>query len=216
MMTLMRQFKDPVSGLTHLFGAVASAVGLVILVRKGIAVGDALAVAAFAVFGAGLLLLYAASATYHLARVSERAQLVLRKIDHIMIFVLIASTYTPVCAITLRGRLGYSMLALVWGFAVAGAVLKLFFLNVPRWVYTGVYLGLGWLAVTLTAPILRAVGVGPLLWMVAGGLMYTVGAVIYGVKRPNPLPGVLGFHEIFHIFILMGSACHYVFIYNLA
>lgn len=212
---MMKRFKDPVSGLTHLLGAVVSAMGLWILVRKGMAAGDPWQVASFAVFGVGLVLLYSASATYHLAMGSQRTQLVLRKIDHIMIFVLIASTYTPVCLLSIRGRAGFSLLGLVWGLAAAGAVLKLFFLNVPRWVYTGVYLGLGWLAVTLTRPILRAAGIGPVLWLIGGGLSYTVGAVIYGLKRPNPAPGVFGFHEIFHIFILAGSICHYVFIYHL-
>lgn len=212
----MKFFKDPVSGLTHLFGAAVSIAGLVVLVRTGVANRDVWQIASFAVFGASLILLYLASATYHLLRVPARVEVVLRKIDHIMIFVLIAGTYTPVCLTALRGTLGYAMLALVWALATAGAVLKLFFLKWPRWVYTGVYLGLGWLAVTLTGPLLRAVGWGPVLGLLIGGAFYSVGAVIYGLKRPNPLPGVFGFHEIFHVFIILGSVSHFVFVMMLA
>ena len=134
---LSRVLKDPASGLSHLVGAVLSVVGLAALLRVGIANHDVWQIVSFAIFGGSLILLYSASATYHLLNVSVRAEVVLRKLDHIMIFVLIAGTYTPICLIKLRGPAGYAMLTVVWSLAVAGVFFKVFYLNAPRWAYTG-------------------------------------------------------------------------------
>ena len=208
--------KDPASGLSHLAGAVLSVIGLVALLRVGIANRDPWQIVSFAVFGGSLILLYSASATYHLLNVSARAQVVLRKLDHIMIFVLIAGTYTPVCLIALRGRAGYAMLAVVWSLAVAGVFFKVFCLNAPRWAYTGVYLLMGWMSLFIIVPLARAVGLRTLLWLLIGGVFYSLGAVIYGLKKPNLIPRWLGFHEIFHLFIMLGSLSHFYFVYLLA
>lgn len=213
---MSKRLKDPASGLSHLVGALLSIAALVILVRAGIANNDVWKIVSFSIFGSSLILLYSASATYHLLNVSRRAQVVLRKLDHIMIFVLIAGTYTPVCLVTLRGVLGYVLLAIVWTLALAGLFFKVFYLEAPRWVYTAIYLMMGWLVVAFVVPLVRALSPGTIIWLFVGGVFYSLGAVIYGLKRPNLVRGWLGFHEVFHIFILLGSVSHFYFIYLLA
>lgn len=213
---MSKALKDPVSGLSHLAGAALSVVGLLALLRVGIANHDPWQIVSFAIFGGSLILLYSASATYHLLNVPKRAEIVLRKLDHIMIFVLIAGTYTPICLIPLRGAAGYAMLAVVWSLAIAGVFFKVFYLNAPRWAYTGVYLLMGWISLFVMVPLVRAVGFRTLLWLLIGGVCYSVGAVIYGLKKPNLIPGWLGFHEIFHIFIILGSLSHFRFVRLLA
>ncbi|MDA8097057.1 MAG: hemolysin III family protein [Clostridia bacterium] len=206
---MLLKLKDPVSGLTHLAGALLSVVALVLLVCLAVRIGTAWHVVAFAIFGASLILLYTASSLYHLLPLSERGNRVLRRLDHIMIFLLIAGTYTPVCLIPLRGGWGWSLLVSVWTLALAGVVLKLFWLQAPRWFSTGIYLFMGWLIVVAFWPLIQTVPPGGVIWMAVGGLFYTVGAVIYGLKRPNLIPGVFGFHEIFHLFVIAGSFSHF-------
>lgn len=213
---MSRVLKDPASGFSHLIGAALSVVGLVALLRVGIANHDPWQILSFTIFGGSLILLYSASATYHLLNVSAQAEVVLRKLDHIMIFILIAGTYTPICLIKLRGPAGYAMLAIVWFLAVAGVFFKVFYLDAPRWAYTGVYLLMGWMSLFIVVPLARAVGFRTLAWLLVGGVFYSLGAVIYGLKKPNLIPGWLGFHEIFHIFIIMGSLSHFYFVYLLA
>ena len=193
-----------------------SVIGLAALLRVGIANHDPWQIVSFAIFGGSLILLYSASAVYHLLKVPARVEVVLRKLDHIMIFVLIAGTYTPICLIALRGPAGYAMLTVVWSLAVAGVFFKVFYLNAPRWAYTGVYLLMGWMSLFIMVPLARAVGFRTLLWLLVGGAFYSLGAVIYGLKKPNLIPGWLGFHEIFHVLIIMGSLSHFYFVYMLA
>ena len=213
---LAKGLKDPVSGLTHLAGAIMSVIGLVVLLRAGIANEDLWQIVSFSIFGASLILLYSASAAYHLLNVPSSVELVLRKLDHIMIFVLIAGTYTPVCLGPLRGATGYVILTIIWALAIAGVFFKVFYLNAPRWLYTGIYLAMGWLIIFATGPLVRAVGLHILSWLLIGGVFYSIGAVIYGLKKPDPFPGRFGFHEIFYIFILLGSLSHFRFIHLLA
>lgn len=205
-----RRPKEPFSCYSHLVGAllgVAALVGLIV-----VAEGEPWRTVAFSLYGASLVLLYSASCLYHWLDVSPRTEEWLRRLDHVAIFMLIAGTYTPVCLVTLRGPWGWSLLGAVWGLAFTGAVTKLFLRDLPRWVSTGLYLGMGWLAVVAVAPIVKAFPVAGLLWMLAGGLAYSVGAVIYGLRRPDPYPDVFGFHEIFHVMVLAGSAAHFVFV----
>ncbi len=205
-------FREPASGLSHLVGALLSVAGLILLLYVAITNRDVWQIVSFSIFGASMILLYSASATYHLVNASEKAIRILQKIDHSMIFVLIAGTYTPICLTLLRGRLGYWLLALIWSCAAAGIVMKMFFFDIPRLLYTGVYLIMGWIAVFVIVPLYRAGGPLPLIWLLAGGLFYTAGGIIYAIKKPDILPGWLGFHEIFHIFVILGSAAHYVMI----
>lgn len=207
-----RFFREPASGFSHLAGAVLSVAALISLLWVAISNRDVWQIASFSIFGASMILLYSASATYHLVNASENVVRILQKIDHSMIFILIAGTYTPICLTMLRGALGYRLLALIWSCAAAGIAMKMFFFNIPRLLYTGIYLIMGWIAVFVIVPLYRAGGPRPLLWLLAGGLMYTAGGVIYALKKPDIFPGWLGFHEIFHIFVILGSAAHYVMI----
>jgi len=203
------RLREPVSGLTHLAGALLSVAGLAVLVNSAALQGTAWRVGSFAAFGTSLILLYTASALYHLLPLSERGTRALRRVDHMMIFVLIAGTYTPFCLVPLRGPWGWSLFGAVWGLAVAGLFLALFWIDAPRWITTAVYLAMGWAVVVAVFPLLRTVPSGGLAWMLAGGLFYSGGAVIYALKRPNPLPGVFGFHEIWHLFVMAGSFSHF-------
>jgi hemolysin III len=126
-----------------------------------------------------------------------------------MIFVLIAGCYTPVCLLVLEGAHRWEMLALVWGLALCGVLLKLLWMGGPRWLSVMLYLGMGWLIVVTVPALSRAIGFEGIAWSVAGGLVYSVGALIYVLKRPNPIPGVFGFHELWHMFVIAGSACHF-------
>lgn len=214
------KLKDPVSGLTHLVGALLSIAALVLLVVWAALYSNEKPwdIVSFAIFGSSLILLYTFSTLYHLCNVSEHASTVLRKFDHIMIFILIAGTYTPICLGPLRGGWGWTIFGIVWGIAIVGTVISAIWIKAPRWLTTSLYLGMGWAVIIATYPLIQTFinagmfsGLG---WLLAGGLFYTIGAVIYGVKKPNlNIPGV-GFHEIFHIFVMLGSLCHFWFIFK--
>ncbi len=146
---------------------------------------------------------------YHLLPLSPKGISILRRIDHIMIFILIAGTYTPVCLVPLRGVWGWSLFGVIWGIAIAGIFLKIFWMNSPRWLYTLVYLTMGWLVIIAMYPLIRAIPLGGVIWLAAGGLCYSVGAVIYALKRPDVVPGIFGFHELWHILVMAGSFCHF-------
>ena len=203
------KIKDPVSGFTHLGGALLSVAGLVGLIYAALSRGSVYRVVSFSVFGAALILLYTASAVYHLLRVSGRGGRVLRQLDHMMIYVLIAGTYTPFCLVSLRGPWGWSLLASIWGLAIAGIVMKVFWLEAPRWLYTSLYAAMGWAIVIAAYPLVHSVSLDGLGWLFAGGLFYSIGAVLYATKWPNPLPNIFGFHEIWHILVLAGSLSHF-------
>lgn len=204
-------FREPASGLSHLAAALLSAAALFALLYTAINNGDVWEIVSFSVFGASMILLYAASAAYHLVNGSEKLVRVLRKIDHSMIFVLIAGTYTPVCLTLLRGAAGYALLSVVWACAIAGIAVKIFF-DMPRSVCTGIYITMGWAAVCAAVPLYRAAGAQAFMWLLAGGVLYTAGGIIYALKKPNPIPSWLGFHEIFHFFVMLGSASHFFMI----
>lgn len=203
------RLKDPVSGFTHLVGALLSIAGSGWLIYFAATGNKTWHIVSFAVFGASLILLYTASTLYHLLQLSEKASKTLRRIDHMMIYVLIAGTYTPITLIALRGAWGWSLFGVIWGLAAAGIVLKLFWLDAPRWLYTLFYVGMGWLVAVAFLPLMKALPPAGVGWLVAGGISYSVGALIYGLKRPNPFPKVFGFHEIFHLFVMAGSASHF-------
>ena len=215
----MAKIKDPVSGFSHLIGMIASIVGLVFLIVFAVKYGEGTYdVVSFSIFGTGLIFLYAASSFYHLLNLKEKATAVLRRIDHIMIYILIAATYTPICLGPLRGGLGWSIFGVVWGLAIVGLFLTIFWLHAPRWIRTGLYLTMGWIAIIVIYPMIikfQELGAfASLIWLLAGGLFYTIGAVIYGLKWPKLKNKLFSFHEIFHIFILLGSLCHFWFIFR--
>jgi hemolysin III len=146
---------------------------------------------------------------YHLLPLPPRGTTILRRIDHAMIFVLIAGTYTPICLIPLRGVLGWILFGVIWGIAIVGIFLALFWNNAPRWLSTLIYLIMGWLIVVAFYPLVQTIPLGGIIWLILGGLCYSVGAVIYALKLPNPVPGIFGFHEIWHIFVMAGGFCHF-------
>lgn len=206
---MFKKLREPVSGLTHLIGAFLSIAALILLVYNAASYGKTWHVVSFAIFGGSLILLYTASALYHLLPLSERGRLILRRIDHMMIFVLIAGTYTPVCLIPLRGGWGWSLLVGVWLMAIGGIVMKAVWMKAPRWFSTFLYVIMGWLAVIAFWPLIHSVPMGGIGWLVLGGAFYTIGAVFYGTKWPNIIPGWFGFHEIFHLFVMAGSFSHF-------
>ncbi|MEG6520514.1 PAQR family membrane homeostasis protein TrhA [Desulfotomaculum sp. 1211_IL3151] len=206
----MIKLRDPFSGLSHLTGALLSIVALILLVYNAVQYGKTIHVVSFSIFGASLILLYTASALYHLLPLSPKGVLLLRRIDHMMIFVLIAGTYTPVCLIPLRGGWGYSLLVGVWVLAIVGIIIKAFWLEAPRWFSTLIYLTMGWLIIIAFWPLIKTVSTGGIVWMSLGGIFYTVGAIFYGTKwPPNLIPGWFGFHEVFHLFVMAGSFSHF-------
>ena len=206
--------REPFNAGSHFVGFLLAALGTWYLLQ--LATGQA-QLLAFGVYGATLLLLYGASTCYHGLPLGAVGLRRLRTLDHIAIYFLIAGTYTPVAAITLRESGGPALLAASWTIAAAGIPFKIRWLDAPVWVSTGTYLGMGYLALLAIVPIARAVSVTGLLWLVAGGMAYTIGAVIYARTRPDPFPGRFGHHEIWHLLVLAGSGCHYAFmVYHVA
>jgi len=200
--------KEPFNSYSHLVGVVLSIIGLIALVA---AADGPRRVIGFTIYGVSLVLLYAASTIYHGLHVSPRGEDWLRRLDHMAIFVLIAGTYTPLCLVTLRGGWGWSIFGIIWGLAAGGIALKLFFDHLPPLPTAAVYLGMGWLAVVAIGPLVRTVPPDGLAWLLAGGLAYTAGGIIYGLRRPDPLPETLGHHGVFHVCVLAGSIMHFVF-----
>lgn len=203
------KMREPVSGLTHLIGAVLSALGVVLMIYYAVQIGTIWHIVSFSIFGGSLILLYTASSVYHLVCISDKGVRVLRKIDHMMIYVLIAGTYTPICLVPLRGGWGYSLLITIWGIAITGIIMKLLWLDAPRWLYTLFYLVMGWLVAIAFWPMLKTIPAAGIAWMVSGGILYSIGAIIYGTKWPPLKSKLFGFHEIFHLFVLYGSFCHF-------
>ncbi len=212
----MAKVRDLVSGLTHCIGAALSLVGLVLLIVFSAIYGNAYHVVSFTIFGVGLFLLYLFSTLYHWLNISEKGITVFRKFDHIMIYILIAASYTPICLVPLRGPWGWTIFGIIWGLAVLGTILTAVWIKAPRFITTTIYLIMGWAVVIAAYPLIQvfkeANKFGSLIWLLAGGIFYTIGGIIYGLKVPKTKWKGFGFHEIFHIFVMLGSACHYWFI----
>lgn len=209
--------REPINALTHLFGAVLSAAALIALVLKAASADSLLTIAAVSVFGISLILLYSASTLYHwvVARASVIA--FFRRLDHSMIFVLIAGSYTPFCLISMNNQAGWTLFGIVSAAALLGIVFKMAWFTCPRWLSTALYLLMGWMAVFVFSPLASSMETGGLVLLVAGGVFYTIGGIIYGLKPSCMQFGQMGFHEIFHVFILLGSLAHFwsVFLYVL-
>lgn len=208
------RIREPFNGASHLLGLLLAGAGTAALLRMANGPWE---LAAFSIYGGSLIILYSASTLYHTLPLAERPLRALRVLDHIAIYFLIAGTYTPVALITLHGPLGWALLATVWLIALAGIPFKLFYLDAPVWLSTATYLAMGYLALVAVVPLARAVSVSGLAWLVAGGVAYTVGALIYSCRRPDPFPGRFGHHEIWHVLVLVGSGCHFAFmVYHVA
>lgn len=207
--------REPGSAITHFIGmmlAVFAAVPL--LVKAGVTSGTR-NLLAMAIFMGSMILLYAASTTYHSVNLSGHSLRIFRKLDHMMIFILIAGSYTPICLIVLGGSQGYTLLAVVWGIALAGMLIKAFWINCPRWFSSVIYIAMGWVCVFVFGQLLSTLPISAFIWLLAGGVIYTVGGVIYALKLPlfNSKHKMFGSHELFHLFVLGGSICHFIFMY---
>lgn len=207
--------RDPGSALTH-FIAMMMAVfaSMPLLLKTGLTSGSR-NMTAMTVFMLSMILLYGASTMYHCVNLTGSKLKIFKKIDHMMIFVLIAGTYTPVCLIILGGKTGYSLLALVWGIAIVGMLLKMFWVTCPKWFSSMIYIAMGWVCIPAFVPLWNALPKAAFLWLLAGGIIYTMGGVIYALKLPifNARHKYFGSHEIFHLFVMGGSVCHFVFMY---
>ncbi|NMB54680.1 MAG: hemolysin III family protein [Leptolinea sp.] len=204
------QYRDPVSGLTHLAAAIFSLAGLVLLIFLARSTPDR--ILPLIIYGLSLIAMFSASAVYHLVRTSPENQLWLRKMDHSAIYLLIAGTYTPVCLTFFTGFYRWGLLAIVWLFALTGITVKLCVIHAPRWLNAGIYLVMGWLAVFAMGQIITRMPLAAILWLAAGGFFFTLGAVIYITRKMDFWPGVFGFHEIWHIFVILGCLCHFIMI----
>jgi hemolysin III len=200
--------RRPLSGLTHLGAALAAVVGSVVLVLAG---GKSpMKVAVLSVYGLSLIFLFGSSSAYHLIKAGPETIVRLRKLDHAAIYGLIAGSYTPICAIMFTGFWRWGFLAVIWSLAAAGIIVKMFVIKAPRWVTAGVYVLLGWISLAAAGEARRALPAGALIGLAVGGLIYTVGAVIYITKKLDLFPGKFGFHEVWHVFVILAALAHYV------
>mgnify|MGYP000114941804 CR=1 FL=1 len=209
------RFRDPFSGFSHLFGAIIGFIILCFLVMKAIMIGDIWKIISFSIFGICMILMFSTSALYHLAQGSDEKILKLKRIDHMAIFAMIAGTYTPMCLIPLRDSFGWTLLSTVWGIALAGILLKIFWIGAPRWLSTVIYVAMGWACVFGLSTMKATMPEASFDWLVYGGIAYTIGAIVYGTKWPNPWPESFGFHEIWHLFVMAGAFSHAASIYFL-
>lgn len=205
---MFAKFRNPASGLTHLGAAVAAVIGLVVLLILGRR--DLTKELSLMVYGLSLILMFSTSAAYHLSRAQPEALLRLRKFDHSAIYLLIAGSYTPICLHFFQGFWRWGLLGIIWLMALTGITVKLFVIKAPRWVTAGIYLVMGWISILAVQVMLASMPVGALIWLVVGGLFYTGGAIVYILKKPDFLSGVFGFHEVWHIFVILGAASHFI------
>ena len=209
------RLKDPGSAITHGIAFLLAVAGAGPLIIKAARSYDVLHIVALSVFILTMILLYAASTIYHSVNSTEKVNRRLRKMDHMMIFIMIAGSYTPVCLIVLHNHIGYILCALVWGIAILGMILKGCWITCPKWLSSVLYIGMGWLCVLAFVPIFHALPRAGFDWLLAGGIIYTIGGIIYALKVPlfDSRHKNFGSHEIFHIFVMLGSACHFVVMY---
>jgi len=207
---MLNKMREPVSGLTHLFAAVLSLAGMAVLIFTG--TGNLTKRISLYVYGFSLVFMFTSSAVYHLVNRGDEIKKRLRKLDHSAIFIQIAGTYTPICLFYFRGFWQWGMLTVIWLIAIAGVTVKIFIINAPRRLSTGIYLLMGWLSVMAVSEILKSFPASALFWLLLGGLFFTAGAIIYVLKKPDLFPGVFGFHEIWHLFVILGCLSHFILV----
>ncbi len=212
-----RHIKDPGSAITHFVGMLMAIFAAIPLLIQAAKERDSVYLISLTVYAISMVLLYAASTTYHTFDISKKVNTILKKIDHMMIFVLIAGSYTPICLLVLDRNIGIPLLMLVWGIAIAGILIKAFWVYCPKWVSSVLYIGMGWTCVLAFGQMLNGLSRAEFGWLLAGGIIYTIGGIIYALKLPifNMKHKNFGSHEIFHLFVMGGSACHFVVMYLL-
>lgn len=207
--------REPGSAITHFIGMMMAVFAATPLLLKSALSSGGRSLAALSIFCLSMVLLYGASTAYHSLNITGRALRIFRKLDHMMIFILIAGSYTPVCLIVLGGKLGYTLLAVVWGIALLGMTLKACWITCPKWFSSVIYIAMGWVCAGVFGPLWNVLPHAAFGWLLAGGIIYTVGGVIYALKLPlfNAKHAFWGSHEIFHLFVMGGSICHFIFMY---
>lgn len=210
------KLKDPGSAITHFIGMLMAIFAATPLILRCGNHPDKIHIVSLSIFIASMILLYAASTLHHSLKLSEKGDRLFKKIDHMMIFVLIAGTYTPVCLIVLEPRVGIPLLSLVWGIAIGGIVIKALWITCPKWFSSLLYIAMGWVCVLAFTQILHNLSRAAFAWLLAGGIIYTIGGIIYALKLPifNNRHKYFGSHEIFHLFVMAGSFCHFILMYN--
>lgn len=211
---MFKKLREPVNSLTHWGGAILAVIGLIALLIVGWSTPAKLI--SLVVYGVSLIFLFSASATYHMVQVKDKALEIFRKIDHSAIYVLIAGTYTPFCVNALTGFWKWGMLTVIWSLAVIGIVVKIFYIRAPRWLNAGIYIVMGWLVLAVIGQIVANLSPWVLTWLIVGGVTYTLGAVVYMTKMFNFKPGVFGFHEVWHIFVLLAALFHFIAVMGVA
>ena len=210
-----KYFREPVNGLTHLIGAVLSLVALIsMLIKASISGGSTIEYVSICLFGISMILLYSASATYHSVISTDKVIKVLKRIDHSMIFVLITGSYAPFCLLALHNSAGYTLFTAVLACSVIGILFKIAWVTCPRWLSSTIYIAVGWFAVFAIYPLSKALAFPGIAMLIIGGLFYTTGGVIYALKKDKIKIGIFGSHEIFHVFIMLGTLCHFIGIFN--
>ena len=207
--------REPGSALTHFIAMLLALCAAVPLLVRAAVHSGVKSLTAMTVFMISMVLLYAASTIYHSVNCSGRVLRIFRKMDHMMIFILIAGTYTPVCLLTLPKPSGLMLLAAVWGIALVGIFIKGFWITCPKWFSSVLYIAMGWSCLSVLGQLFSLLPLHAFLWLLAGGLIYTAGGIIYALRLPlfdAPHP-MFGLHEIFHLFVMAGSLCHFVFMF---
>ncbi len=212
---MYKNLREPINSITHLAGAGLSVLALIAMLFKGInSDASSVALLSLSIFGISLILLYTVSGTYHGVNSSEKVISNLQRLDHSMIFILIAGSYAPFCLIALGGSLGKLMFIIMISIAIFGIIFKLCWFNCPRWLQTALYIVMGWSAIFVINPLSKVLPPVGLFLLVLGGVLYTIGGIIYGAKPKFLKIGFWGFHEIFHIFILLGSLSHFICVFT--
>lgn len=211
-----RKLKEPGSAITHFIGMLMAIFAATPLLIKAGRQPDKVHVVSLAIFIVSMILLYAASTTYHSFDISPKVNKILKKLDHLMIFILIAGSYTPICLIVVGGTLGLKLLVLIWSLALAGIIVKMFWIYCPKWFSSMLYIAMGWICVLCFTQIMNNLSASGFFWLIAGGVIYTIGGIIYVLKMPlfDSRHKNFGLHEIFHLFVLGGSACHFILMYQ--
>ena len=212
----VKGLKDPGSAVTHFIALIMAIIGTIPLLLKAAKNPNMLYLFSAAIFMGSMILLYAASTTYHSLGLSKQKNRRLRKIDHMMISVLIAGSYTPICLLVLNGSTGQILCMLVWSVALLGILVKAVWITCPKWFSSVLYIGMGWLCVFAFKPLYNALSPAAFRWLLTGGIIYTLGGIIYALKLPlfNAKHKYFGSHEIFHLFVMGGSLCHYIMMYQ--
>lgn len=208
--------KDPGSAVTHFIGLLMAVFASTPLLIKAAANPGYIHTISLGIFMLSMILLYVASTIYHTLNISEKINQRLKKFDHMMIYLLIAGTYTPICMIALGDTVGIALLGIVWGLAIIGIIVTGFWVNCPKWFSSVVYIAMGWTCVLAFTQIINSLPLAAFLWLLAGGIIYTIGGVIYALKLPifNKRHKYFGSHEIFHLFVMGGSLCHFILMYK--